>query len=114
MVSCGRYGCMRLGTWAAALCAICLLAGCGAEVQASPDAETRVRKWLPKAKDIRCTSPRKQVMSCEVTVRKRPVGTEHWHCSFESVERDGATAGASACWTEDGSQESLGRTARLY
>lgn len=105
---------MTLRTWAAPLAAICILAGCGGDVHASPDTQTRVRQWLPRAKDIHCTSSREGVTSCEVGVPRRPVGTEHWHCRFERVERGAAYSGSSACWTEDGSQESLGKAARLY
>jgi hypothetical protein len=104
---------MRLWIWATALCAISLLAGCGGDGKGAGDAEARVRQWLPRADQVRCTSPRKQVTSCEVSVRKRPVGTEHWHCRFEDFRDGAASAGSYACWTEDGSQDSLGKAARL-
>jgi hypothetical protein len=103
-------GRVRLLTWPAALCAFCLLAGCGGG-DVSGDAQ--VRQWLPRAEHIRCSSPRKDVTSCEVSVPKRPAGTEHWHCSFEDSRRDAAYSGSHACWTEDGSQESLAESARL-
>jgi hypothetical protein len=104
---------MTVRTLVTALCACCLLAGCGGDnVSATPDAEAQVRKWLPKAEDIRCTSPRKQVTSCEVTVPKRPVGTEHWHCSYVDHRGGAAYSGSHSCWTEDGSQESLAENVR--
>jgi hypothetical protein len=104
---------MTLRTWAAALCAICLLAGCGGTGKGSGDAQTQVKQWLPKAEQIRCTSPRKDVTSCEASVPKHPVGTEHWHCSFEDTRGDKVYSGSHSCWTEDGSQESLAESARL-
>jgi hypothetical protein len=104
---------MSVRTRAAALSAICLLAGCGGDGKTGGDAQAKVKQWLPKAEHIRCTAPRKGVTTCEVSVPKRPVGTEHWHCSFESVERGAADAGSHSCWTEDGSTESLSEAARL-
>jgi hypothetical protein len=103
---------MRLRLLTAALCAIGLLAGCGGDGKGDGDAQDSVRRYLPKAEHIRCTSPRKGVTSCKVDVPKRPVGTEHWHCSFEDSRRDAAYSGSHTCWTEDGSQESLAETAR--
>ena len=99
---------MRLPTCATALCAIALLAGCGGG--SKPDGDAQVKRYLPKAEHIRCTSPRKGVTSCEVDVPKRPVGTEHWHCSLEESRSDEASSGSHACWTEDGSRENLRET----
>jgi len=103
---------MTLWTWTAAMCAFCLLAGCGGDGNVGGDAQTRVGKWLPKAEHIRCTSPRKGVTNCEAEVPRRPVGIEHWHCRFEDSRRDAAYSGSHACWTEDGSQESLAAAVR--
>ena len=106
--SCRRYGCMTLRT-CAALAALCLLAaGCGgSDANPSREDRTQVRQWLPKADEIRCSSPREHTRSCEVTVRKVPVGVEHWHCSFADYSEDTLVAQSNACWTEDGSQDSL-------
>jgi hypothetical protein len=103
---------MRLRTWPA-LCALCLLAGCGGDGTAGGDSQAKVRRLLPKAEHIRCTSPRKDVTACESTVPKIPVGKEHWHCRFEDNRRGAPSSGSHACWTEDGSQDSLGKASRL-
>ena len=103
---------MTIRTWAAALCAVCLLAGCGGDGKPGGDPQAAVKKWLPKAERIRCTSPRKDVTSCEVSVPKLPVGTEHWHCSFEDTRGEAVYSGSHSCWTEDGSQESLSKDVR--
>ena len=100
---------MRLRLLPAALCAISLLAGCGGD---GGDAQATVKQWLPKAEQIHCTSPRQDVTSCEVSVRKVPVGTEHWHCSFEATRGEAAHSGSHSCWTEDGSPESLSKDVR--
>ena len=96
---------MRRRICAAALCAICLVAGCGGDGRTSADAQ--VKQYLPKAERVRCTAPRKDVTSCEVDVPKQPVGTEHWHCTFEDHHEGAASSASHACWSEDGSQQSL-------
>ena len=98
----------------AALAALCLLAvGCGgSDAKPSRDDLTQVRQLLPRADEIRCSSPRKHTRSCEVTVKKVPVGVEHWHCSFADYSADTLVAQAHACWTEDGSQDSLAENVR--
>ena len=92
--------------WSILACALALaLGGCGGpQISASPTDRARVRELLPRARDISCTRSAKGVTRCEVSVRKRPVGSEDWHCEFKG---DVHLSGSSSCWTENGSADSL-------
>ena len=81
------------------------LGGCGGpDISAAPADRARVKELLPRARDIHCTRETNGATRCEVTVRKRPVGSEDWHCEFKG---DVDLSGSSSCWTENGSANSL-------
>jgi hypothetical protein len=94
---------------AAALCALALaLGGCGGST-ASPADQRQVTRILPEARDIHCTHPHARLTRCRARVRKVPVGSARWDCEF-SVDRvvdPAQSGGTEACWSEDGSPESL-------
>jgi hypothetical protein len=95
--------------------AVCLagcalaVAGCGGN-SATPAQLRQVRHVLPEARDVRCAAHAGGVTRCELHVRKRPVGIEHWHCEFTLHPDAGSYSGTDSCWTEDGSPESMRST----
>ena len=93
--------------WTPLLCAVTAaltLGACGGpEISASPTDRAQVRDLLPRARDIRCTRDAPGLTRCDVSVRKRPVGSEDWHCEFKGNE----LSGSRSCWSDNGSADSL-------
>jgi hypothetical protein len=92
--------------WAVLPLACVALAGCGGlDGSATASQQALVSRYLKRVDDVSCARRSARVTRCEVRVRKVPVGSEAWHCEF-SVDR---TNGADACWSDDGSADTLRR-----
>ena len=106
---------MFVRTVVAASCSMVLalaLGGCGGQDStATASQQARVKHWLPRARDIDCHR-RPGGFACRVTVRKQPVGVEHWRCEFtrQAGREPGSYGGAAWCGSKDGSSDSLRET----
>ena len=103
---------LRKTVWLAA-CAL-VLGGCGGGLDgsATPAERAKVERFLVNVRDVACEHPA-GMTSCEVRVRKRPVGLEEWTCEFVLRRSGSAYSGADACWTDGGSADNVRRATGL-